>query len=437
MTPSRSFSFDDSIRRQSLRGLSLVSLLTLGLMMSGCSGFSDAITRASKGEPLWPSGGADTAAQEQVPNEQVPNEQVPNEQAQNEQAETTTPAVSASLATSEPAAREPDTVAQDTALETATAQMVADATVREGQQRTAVGEHVSQLSQTVDQLRANVQARRQTLTTIEGAGIQRAAAFYTHMAAMNTKLRTGTTPGNPLMTNRITQAQAVLDSVTNDVTTLKTLYGEVSSDNSLAAYLSASLTSAYSLFGAVDADHARIDQLKDDISRIVVDLDRLLNEITDEIARQSTYLSVEQDNLRILRVAIDSGELYGGSLRTAAMAGDRVRTAQQISSAADLRNRTPFVTLRFEGADIDYQGALYNAARQALSNNPNTIFDIVAVSTNIGDTAFTSRQAGVALTRAQEVLRSMVGFGLPANQMTLSDAKSSATATNEVRIFIR
>jgi len=52
----------------------------------------------------------------------------------------------------------------------------------------------------------------------------------------------------------------------------------------------------------------------------VVLIDRLLNDLSEDISRQSNYVSNERRNLTVLSLAIKNGELYGGSLNNRAFA---------------------------------------------------------------------------------------------------------------------
>src|SRR3546814_17363652 len=74
------------------------------------------------------------------------------------------------------------------------------------------------------------------------------------------------------------------------------------------------------LRGAVEEDHRQLAVLEDEVNKTVVVIDRLLNELTDDIARTQNYFANERLNLTPLPVAIDTDEYIGGTLSTPAHA---------------------------------------------------------------------------------------------------------------------
>ena len=81
-----------------------------------------------------------------------------------------------------------------------------------------------------------------------------------------------------------------------------------------------STRAAYSLSGAVEEDHKALAATEDDVNRTVVSIDRLLNELSEDISRQSSYVSRERSNMTALSIAIKNGELYGQGLSNRAFA---------------------------------------------------------------------------------------------------------------------
>lgn len=58
----------------------------------------------------------------------------------------------------------------------------------------------------------------------------------------------------------------------------------------------------------------RLAQIEDAVNNSVVVIDRMLNNVNDDITRTMAYLSTERNNLRTLSMAINSGDLFGRSL---------------------------------------------------------------------------------------------------------------------------
>ena len=88
----------------------------------------------------------------------------------------------------------------------------------------------------------------------------------------------------------------------------------------MSSYLLETTRAAYGITGAIDDDHRQLAILEDEVNRTVVLIDRLLNELSEDIARQSAYVSNERSNLTTLSLAIKNGELLGSSLANRAYA---------------------------------------------------------------------------------------------------------------------
>ena len=74
------------------------------------------------------------------------------------------------------------------------------------------------------------------------------------------------------------------------------------------------------LGGAVDEDHQQLAVLEDEVNKTVVSIDRLLNELSEDVSRQTAYVGNERANLTTLSLAIKNGELLGPSLANRAFA---------------------------------------------------------------------------------------------------------------------
>src|SRR3546814_18583733 len=86
------------------------------------------------------------------------------------------------------------------------------------------------------------------------------------------------------------------------------------------------------LRGAVEEDHRQLAVLEDEVNKTVVVIDRLLNELTDDIARTQNYFANERLNLTAMQVAIDNGEYIGGSLANRAYRSEERRVGKECVS---------------------------------------------------------------------------------------------------------
>jgi hypothetical protein len=191
---------------------------------------------------------------------------------------------------------------------------------------------------------------------------------------------------------------------------MNSLANRVASDSSTSSYLLETTRATYGLAGAVDEDHRQLAILEDEVNRTTVLIDRLLNELSEDINRQSTYVGNERRNLTTLSIAVKNGELLGSS---------------------------PLVVIRFDRPNVEFEQALYTAVTRALERRPQAAFDLVAVAPTGGNTATVARAANTARRNAENVLRSLTSMGLPASRVTLSAGTSNDARTNEVHIYVR
>jgi len=169
-------------------------------------------------------------------------------------------------------------------------------------------------------------------------------------------------------------------------------------------------------------------------------IDRLLNELSDDVRRQSEYVTRERSNLSTLSLAINNGELYGQSLSNRAF---RSATPAAMGpgggprSFSGLDGRRPLVVIRFDRPKVEYEQALYSAVSQALDRRPDASFDLVAVSATGGSAGKAAINATQARKNAETVMRSLNSMGLPPDRVTLSAATSATATTNEVHLYVR
>jgi len=308
---------------------------------------------------------------------------------------------------------------------------------------TYVGQKVQQLRSELSQLEGVVNQRSQQLQLIRNATTENSQRYHGTVAAITTRLQLGTTPGNPVLVSQWNQAQADLDRISTDIAAMNSLANEVAADSALAAYLLDAARATYTLSGAIDEDHRQIAILEDQVNRVVVLVDRQLNELSEDISRQTTYVGNERANLTALSLSIKNGELYGGSLANRAYraVGDAAASTAVIGGtrpsapiAAD--GRQPLVVIRFDQPNPPYQQALYTAVARALERRPQAQFDLVAIASNQGNTGQAALNQNQSRRNAERVLRTLTDMGLPAGRISLSST-TSATTSNEVHVYVR
>jgi hypothetical protein len=302
---------------------------------------------------------------------------------------------------------------------------------------TFVGQQVQQLRGDLQRLQAQVAEHQGQLQQIRDDALQNGQRYYTNVAAVNARLQIGTTPGNPNLVQQFNDAQSSLDRIADDVGRLNNLASLVGTDSTLAAYILNTASAAFSISGAVDEDHHALVQLQDDTNRATVQVDRLLNDISDDISRQTAYVNNERRNLTTQSVAIKNGELFGSSLANRSFAGSSMVASAGAPQSGLARGGRPLVVIKFDRQNVAYQQPLYTAVSQALDRRPDATFEIVAVTPNRGNAGQVALASTAARRNAEAVYRSLTDMGLPANKVTLSATTSGSAENNEVQVFVR
>ena len=111
------------------------------------------------------------------------------------------------------------------------------------------------------------------------------------LAAMNSKLQVGTTPGNPVLVQQWNEAQQQLKRIETNIARMNSLSNDAGAEASVAGYLLDSVRATFTLSGAVDEDHVQLRALEDEVNQSVVTIDRLLNELSDDLNRQTSHLA--------------------------------------------------------------------------------------------------------------------------------------------------
>jgi hypothetical protein len=304
---------------------------------------------------------------------------------------------------------------------------------------TLVGQRVARLRADLGTLQANIVGRNQGLQTIRIQTMGTSQRYHGTVAAISTRLQIGTTPGNPVLVAQWNQAQAELDRLGSDITQMNSLANTVASDSAFAAFLLESTRATYGLAGAIDEDHRQLAILEDETNRTVVLIDRLLNELSEDVSRQTAYAGNERRNLTTLSLAIKNGELLGRSLanRAFSAATPLVSQAPGDSTSFTIANRRPLVVIRFDRPDVPFRQALYSAVSRALEARPEAQFSLIAVTPNQGTPADVALNTSKSKRNAETVLRALIDMGLPADRIILSSATSADAFTNEVHIYVQ
>lgn len=298
---------------------------------------------------------------------------------------------------------------------------------------TMVGQRVIEFRDDLTKLQQGVQQQATRHQQLRQDAENNASAYQTTVGAINAKLQIGTTPGNPGVISAWRSAENQLQGVDTDVAQMNQLANDVANNAAFTSYLLDSIRASYTVSGAVDEDHRQLRILEDSTQQTSVSIDRLLNQLSDDINRQNRFLGIERSNLTQLALAVNNGEFYGTSLAS--------RTTPPTPPVAmpgtGVVGGRPLVVIRFDRNNVDYEQALYQAASKALERRPNAGFDLVAVAPTAGTPAEVALNSDIARTNANKVMRSLLNMGLPADRISISQVTDASVQTNEVHLYVR
>lgn len=346
-------------------------------------------------------------------------------------------------------------------------------------QETIVGRKVKDLNADLSNLQSRVSSLSSRLKSMQETSHAMAAEYNASVATINTQLQSGTTPGNPRLVERLNVAQNNLDRMSDSVADLNGMAVEAANSASMGSFLLESVRSAYGLSGAVEEDHEALSKLEDEINSTIVTIDRVLNDVNDDITRTAAYLSAERSNMRTISLAVTNGDYYGRSLANRpfnsappsnlhqaslspsagsdsaypapaaasaypsqavypAQSGGNVYPAAATSSAPSALNQPrPLVKIKFDRPKVDYEQAVYTAVSEAQQKYPNARLEVIAVHPSQGNAAQVAIESTRARRNAELVLRSLAQMGVDVGNVDLSTSESAEARTNEVHIYIR
>jgi hypothetical protein len=184
--------------------------------------------------------------------------------------------------------------------------------------------------------------------------------------------------------------------------------------------LRARAQAAYNMGDVSDEDREQLSVLEGEINRTGAVIAQASDELNAQITRHNQALT---------RV---------GQSGVTAMTSSDLPIAGPILPAPGVQAGTrPFITIRFDNADAPYQSEVATAMNQAMSRRPDALFDVVAVTPNVGSAADVRRNTRMAQDSADGVLRFITSLGVHPDRTTISSTTSDAVGANEVHIYIR
>jgi hypothetical protein len=345
---------------------------------------------------------------------------------------------------------------------------------------TVVGNRALELRDEVVRLRSSVNLNSNQFTVLHADGVAGSVQYHSTVSAITARLQNGTTRGNPILLRQWEEANTSLDESTTSLDKLNALLTAINGDASVASYLMQSIQAGFELSGAVDEDHDQLKFLRDEVSRLTVQIDLIRSQTMGDLTRDTSYLSAERTNLQSLAFAISRGELIDNTAQNrsviatnpvpilppqmphaapvAPVTQTAVDNAVPVLSPATAQAQAPaaaasaaaeayagavptvgrlLVLIRYNQPVVNYEQQLSQAVGSVVERQPDAKFSIVAVSPASGDPADVAKSREDAERNAESVKRSLIQLGLPVSSISTANTQTQSAQVPEVHVYVR
>lgn len=288
---------------------------------------------------------------------------------------------------------------------------------------TVVSDQIRQLREqliVIQEQLGDQNGRLQALRSEARAASNRYAGLF---VAADLGLRGGVSPGDPALRQQWQQAQGELEAVSTAVAQVGSLQNEVYNTAVATDALLDGTAASFKLRGFVENDQRQLIVLQGEAQQTAGLLQRMLNEMQQDVASSNGYLAQQRANLAVLSTGIDQGKAVGA----ASAANPAARGIALVGT------RQPLIVIRFDRPDVDYEAIVYEALSEALARRPNAVFDLVGLAPSA--VAVSGQTAGAGDYVAQ-VYRSMIRMGVPPDRLSLSATTSGQLQFYEVHVYV-
>jgi hypothetical protein len=282
---------------------------------------------------------------------------------------------------------------------------------------TAIGGKAVELRAQLQRLDDDVAQQTRQLDEIRRQIDDSTNGLDTRVEGIETRLKSRGTPNDPQLLADWNEAQGQLNRTSEALARLTNISTWATSDATLVSYILQSVRAAGGQPGASDGDRRQLAQLERDANRASISVDRLISQVSGEIATRNLFVAAAHRRLAALGPAIAQGRLAFAAA----------------SPAAATPPRPALVTIRFDRPDVAYEEQLFGAVNQALDRRPDVAFDVVAVSPPGAATT----SAAASKRNIESVVQSLTSMGLPPDRLRLSARTLADASGNEVRIYPR
>ncbi len=279
-----------------------------------------------------------------------------------------------------------------------------------------VGRKATELRVQLQRLEDEVARQTRQLADVRRQLDDSANNLDTRAEGIETRLKSRGTPNDPQLLADWNDAQNQLNRTNADIARLTNISTWSTSDATLVSYILQSVRAASGQPDTSDQERRQLAQLERDANRVSINVDRLISQISGEIASRNLFVAAAHRRLAALGPAITLG-----------------RPSVPSVSPAAAGSRPALVTIHFDRPDVAYEEQLFGAVNEALERRPDVAFDVVAVS----PPGAPASSATASKRNIESVVQSLTSMGLPPDRIRLSARTLVDAGGNEVRIYPR
>nr|QJR98239.1 hypothetical protein PlAlph_2440 [uncultured Alphaproteobacteria bacterium] len=310
---------------------------------------------------------------------------------------------------------------------------------------TFVGQRVSAFRQELSQIKQAQKSGERELEKINANISNNASLYQKTISTVETKLQSGTTPGNPNMYAMLQQAQGNVQTMFANSNALENLSTKTANILTSVNYLENSIAAAFSISGAVDEDHKQLRELQNEAMTIAQKAAALNDNVTSAANFQQQSAIQASQEINALHESVKTGsntfnavrrpvlqqrtKAYAPVVPVARTEKPIIPVKKAAAPAIAANGNLPLFSVRFTDNNVDYKDGLNSAVKSALSRKPNASFEVVAISN--GNNQNNAQQ------HASRIFEEVVKFGANANNVSLNARISEKASVAEVQVFVK
>ncbi len=285
---------------------------------------------------------------------------------------------------------------------------------------TLVGQKVISFKKDLENIQKSINYNSNELQKIREAVVLNSASYHKTLAAIETKLQVGTTPGNPEVYKMLNSIQANIQSMDANAIALEQISRKATADADLSASLLDSIRSTYVVSGAVDEDHRQLRILENETAQTSIMIQSVLSEINTDYARQVQYSQTAKNYINDLSKAVRMGSFVGVATQLPAYQSPVKSLAKPEYNGV---TSPALMSINFSNGAPAYKEALKNTMREVLSRRATANFDIVSVNS-------------ATSSNANAIFQEMVNAGVNPDNINIS-AVNDGSEGAAVQIFVK